>query len=53
MIKKIIITGGWGYGNIGDEAILKYTYLDLKKFFLIVQSRFCHIIHNKQNIIMV
>ena len=33
MIKKIIITGGWGYGNIGDEAILKYTYLDLKKIF--------------------
>lgn len=33
MLKRIILSGGWGYGNIGDEAILKYTYQDLKKIF--------------------
>ena len=33
MINKIVISGGWGYGNIGDEAILKYTLSDLKKTF--------------------
>ena len=32
-IGKIVVSGGWGYGNIGDEAILKYTYLDLKRAF--------------------
>lgn len=31
MINNIILSGGWGYGNIGDEAILKYTYMDIKK----------------------
>lgn len=29
MLRKIVISAGWGYGNIGDEAILKYTYIDL------------------------
>lgn len=33
MIKSIILSGGWGYGNIGDEAILKYTYFDLERYF--------------------
>ncbi|MGN0160220.1 MAG: polysaccharide pyruvyl transferase family protein [Lachnospiraceae bacterium] len=32
-IHRVIITGGWGYGNIGDEAILRYTYKDLKNVF--------------------
>ncbi|MDR7115038.1 polysaccharide pyruvyl transferase family protein [Caulobacter sp. BE254] len=26
MPKKIYLSGGWGYGNIGDNAILKCTY---------------------------
>ena len=29
MLRKIVISAGWGYGNIGDEAILKYTYINL------------------------
>lgn len=31
--EKIIISGGWAYGNVGDEAILKYTLEDISKTF--------------------
>ena len=30
---KIIISGGWSYGNIGDEVILKSTDYLVKKYF--------------------
>lgn len=30
---NIILTGGWGYGNIGDDAILSATIFNLKKLY--------------------
>lgn len=32
-IKKIIVSGGWSYGNVGDEAIAVVTINLLKKYF--------------------
>lgn len=31
--KKILVSGGWGYGNLGDDAILHSTILLVKKRF--------------------
>lgn len=33
MSKKIILSGGWGYGNLGDEAILDATITLLRDIF--------------------
>lgn len=30
---KIVVSGGWGYGNIGDDALLEATYRLLRKAF--------------------
>ena len=30
---KIVLTGGWGYGNLGDDAILSSTFSLLKEVY--------------------
>lgn len=31
---KIVLSGGWGYGNLGDEAILRATVRILNKIYV-------------------
>jgi polysaccharide pyruvyl transferase WcaK-like protein len=44
MSEKLYLSGGWGYGNLGDNAILKCTYEQLCEFVhpdQIIVTSFC------------
>lgn len=32
-LNRIVLSGGWGYGNVGDETILKYSVQDIRNTF--------------------
>mgnify|MGYP004462278131 CR=1 FL=1 len=40
MLRKIVISGGWGYGNLGDEIIAKCTIDLLDRYFPNIQKIF-------------
>lgn len=40
MLTKIVVSGGWGYGNLGDEIIAKCTIDLLNRSFPELEKRY-------------